>query len=48
MADEDSWNKAVDDLDILNNEIRRRHPDTPIILLGHSMGSFLTQSYLSK
>jgi alpha-beta hydrolase superfamily lysophospholipase len=48
MADEDSWNKAVDDLDLLNAEIRRRHPDTPIILLGHSMGSFLTQSYLSK
>jgi alpha-beta hydrolase superfamily lysophospholipase len=48
MADEDSWNKAVDDLDSLNAEIRRRHPDTPIILLGHSMGSFLTQSYLSK
>lgn len=48
MADEDGWNKAVDDLDLLNTEIRRRHPDIPIILLGHSMGSFLTQSYLSK
>ncbi|WP_339725610.1 alpha/beta hydrolase [uncultured Paraglaciecola sp.] len=48
MADEDAWNKAVDDLDKLNTEIRSRHPNTPIILLGHSMGSFLTQSYLSK
>lgn len=48
MADEDSWNKAVDDLDLLNAEIRKLHPDTPIILLGHSMGSFLTQSYLRK
>jgi alpha-beta hydrolase superfamily lysophospholipase len=48
MADEDGWNKAVDDLDLLNAEITKRHPDTPIILLGHSMGSFLTQSYLSK
>jgi alpha-beta hydrolase superfamily lysophospholipase len=48
MADEDSWNKTVDDLDLLNAEITKRHPDTPIILLGHSMGSFLTQSYLRK
>jgi alpha-beta hydrolase superfamily lysophospholipase len=48
MADEDGWNKAVDDLDLVNAEIRRRHPNTPIILLGHSMGSFLTQSYLGK
>lgn len=48
MADEDSWNKTVDDLDLLNAEITKHHPDTPIILLGHSMASFLTQSYLSK
>lgn len=48
MADEDGWNKTVDDLGLLNAEITKRHPDTPIILLGHSMGSFLTQSYLSK
>lgn len=48
MADRDGWNKAVDDLDLLNAEISRRHPDTPIILLGHSMGSFLTQSYIKK
>lgn len=48
MADRDGWNKAVDDLDLLNGDITRRHPGSPIILLGHSMGSFLTQSYLSK
>ncbi|MEP1447358.1 MAG: lysophospholipase [Paraglaciecola sp.] len=48
MADENSWNKAVDDLDLLNGEIRRRHQGLPIILLGHSMGSFLTQSYLNQ
>lgn len=48
MSDNDSWNKAVDDIDLLNAEIRKRHPNTPIILLGHSMGSFLTQSYLRK
>jgi len=48
MADDGSWNKTVDDLDLLNTEITKRHPQTPIILLGHSMGSFLTQSYLRK
>jgi alpha-beta hydrolase superfamily lysophospholipase len=48
MADDNGWNKAVDDLDLLNTEIVQRHPDTPIILLGHSMGSFLTQSYIRE
>ncbi len=48
MADSDSWEKAVDELKLLNTEIRKRHPNIPIILLGHSMGSFMTQYYLKK
>lgn len=48
MADDDGWNKAVEDINFLNREIGQRHPDIPIILLGHSMGSFLAQSYLAK
>jgi len=48
MADSDSWQKSVDELNLLNAEIRKRHVSAPIILLGHSMGSFLTQSYLSE
>lgn len=48
MADADGWNKAVTDLYLLNQEINSRHPGLPILLLGHSMGSFLTQQYLAE
>lgn len=46
FADDNGWNKLVDDLYQLNQHIRRRHPNIPLVLLGHSMGSFLTQQYL--
>ena len=42
----DGWNRCVRDLRELNQELRKRHPGLPIVLLGHSMGSFLTQLYL--
>jgi alpha-beta hydrolase superfamily lysophospholipase len=48
MADSDGWNKAVKDMFLLNQEIGSRHPGLPIVLLGHSMGSFLTQQYLAE
>ncbi|USG62740.1 lysophospholipase [Sneathiella marina] len=48
MADEEGWNKAVTDLYLLNQEISSRHPGLPILLLGHSMGSFLTQQYMAE
>ncbi|MFI6093618.1 lysophospholipase [Streptomyces sp. NPDC051218] len=43
---EDGWNLLVKDLVALSTIIRERHPGLPLILLGHSMGSFATQSYL--
>jgi alpha-beta hydrolase superfamily lysophospholipase len=43
MADEDGWNKAVDDLHRVNRLIAAEHPKLPRIVLGHSMGSFLVQ-----
>ncbi|MFJ3482013.1 lysophospholipase [Pseudomonas sp. NPDC090202] len=45
-ADHDGWNKVVGDLASLNAAITRRHPDTPVFLLGHSMGSYVAQAYL--
>lgn len=45
-ADQDGWNKVVNDLADLNRHIRQQHPGTPIFLLGHSMGSYISQSYL--
>jgi alpha-beta hydrolase superfamily lysophospholipase len=36
----------VDDMAVLSRLIRAEHPGVPLILLGHSMGSFATQIYL--
>jgi len=46
FADDDGWCKVIGDLASLNQRIGQQHPDVPIILLGHSMGSYLAQGYL--
>jgi alpha-beta hydrolase superfamily lysophospholipase len=46
MADDDSWNRIVEDAHGVNREIAKRHPGLPIIVLGHSMGSFVLQQLL--
>jgi len=48
LAEHDGWNKAVGDLWQLHQRIRAEHPDAPIFALGHSMGSFLTQQFMSE
>ncbi|HEX3045345.1 MAG TPA: alpha/beta hydrolase [Bacillota bacterium] len=44
----DGFNGAVEDLRQLNQIIRAEYPGLPVFLLGHSMGSFLTQQYIYK
>ncbi len=46
LADRDGWTLALADLDRLNTLIRQRHPGLPVVLLGHSMGSFMAQRYM--
>jgi alpha-beta hydrolase superfamily lysophospholipase len=46
MADTDSWNRVVEDTHGVNREIAKRNPRLPIIILGHSMGSFVLQQLL--
>lgn len=48
FADRDGWHKVVDDLADLNRHIRQRHPGAPIFMFGHSMGSYIVQSYLIR
>ncbi len=48
MGDDDGWNKAVEDLYLLNREIAVEHPGLPILMLGHSMGSFMAQQYMAQ
>jgi len=45
-ADVDGWCKVVGDLASLNQHIGQQHPGVPIVLLGHSMGSYIAQAYL--
>jgi alpha-beta hydrolase superfamily lysophospholipase len=40
------WPGLVDDIGLLSARIRAEHPGLPLILLGHSMGSFAVQQYL--
>jgi len=40
------WNGLVDDLGSLNQRARGEHPDTPLVMFGHSMGSFALQQFL--
>jgi alpha-beta hydrolase superfamily lysophospholipase len=42
----DSWPGLVEDIGLLSAHIRSEHPGLPLILLGHSMGSFAVQQYL--
>ncbi|MCX5394535.1 alpha/beta hydrolase [Streptomyces sp. NBC_00094] len=43
---ENGWNLLVEDIAALTRIARDRHPGAPVILLGHSMGSFAAQQYL--
>ncbi|GAB2832205.1 alpha/beta hydrolase [Lentzea nigeriaca] len=42
----DGWNRLVADLVTLSESIRERHPGVPLVLLGHSLGSFAAQHYV--
>jgi alpha-beta hydrolase superfamily lysophospholipase len=42
----DGWAELVADIGRLTDLVRVDHPDLPLVLLGHSMGSFAVQQYL--
>ncbi len=43
---EDGWNTVVKDMDKLRDIMHREFPNIPYVFFGHSMGSFLTRTYL--
>ncbi|HOT47193.1 MAG TPA: alpha/beta hydrolase [Spirochaetota bacterium] len=45
LADENGWDKVVDDMLVLTKLIKKENPKVPIFLIGHSMGSFLSRQY---
>jgi alpha-beta hydrolase superfamily lysophospholipase len=48
FADEGGWDKVVGDLWTLNRRIAADEPGTPIVLLCHSLGSFLGRSFIAR
>src|ERR1700733_12394715 len=47
FADEGGWDKVVGGLWTLNRLIAAEQPGTPIIFLGHSLGSFLGRGFIA-
>lgn len=45
---EDGFNAIVEDEFIITTLIKNENPNIPIFILGHSFGSFISQSYITK
>lgn len=46
VADRDGFDALVADAHEINRNLANKHPGLPIVLLGHSMGSFVSQALL--
>ena len=46
FAEDNGWDYAVRDMDLLRDRVREEYHDVPYIFFGHSMGSFLTRTYI--
>jgi alpha-beta hydrolase superfamily lysophospholipase len=48
FAERNGWRICLDDLWTVNRRIAGENPGTPIVLLGHSMGSTMAQQFISE
>ncbi len=48
LAKQDGFERIVDDLYTITLHIQKEYPETPVFLLGHSMGSFVARRYIQK
>ena len=46
FANKEGWFKVVDDMYTLTQLITKEYPALPLFIFGHSMGSFLTRTYI--
>ncbi len=48
FAETGGWQRVVDDALELANLIATEHPEVPLFIMGHSMGSFLTRTLIAQ
>lgn len=48
FAPKNGWDLVVEDMDQLHRVEAAKYPDVPYFVLGHSMGSFLTRTYIIR
>jgi alpha-beta hydrolase superfamily lysophospholipase len=48
FADRDGWASVVNDLQKLRDRIAADHPNVPLFMMGHSMGSMVLRTYLIR
>lgn len=48
FADKNGWEYIVSDMKSLTDIAKREYPGLPVYLFGHSMGSFLSRSYIAR
>lgn len=46
--EKDGWWRLVEDVHLLQNKVQKKYPDMNYIIMGHSMGSLVVRSYLTK
>ena len=47
-TDQDGWNKVIGDALLVQEDILTRFAGLPLVLLGHSMGSYIAQSFMMR
>lgn len=48
LADKHGFDKVINDLDELIDELKNDYKDKPVFLFGHSFGSFVSQGYIER
>lgn len=48
FAENNGWDCVVNDMHTLHETVKEEYPDVPAVIFGHSMGSFLTRTYIIR